>query len=176
MTTEKISLFMQQALSEADLAEQNGDVPVGAVIVKSGQIIARGHNKREFAIDTTAHAEIVAIRAACQKLGKWILNDCELYVTLEPCLMCFGAILQARIANVYFGAYDPKTGACGSVAEIATIKDSVLNHHTNIIGGLMEEDCSKKLTDFFQKKRYYAKANKVNGGEAKEYGQTEKKK
>ena len=176
MTTEKISLFMQQALSEADLAEQNGDVPVGAVIVKSGQIIARGHNKREFAIDTTAHAEIIAIRAACQKLGRWILDDCELYVTLEPCLMCFGAIIQARIANVYFGAYDPKTGACGSVAETATLKDSALNHHTNIVGGLLKEECAKKLTDFFQKKRLGAKLNKVNREEAKEHGQTEKQK
>ena len=174
MTIEKISLFMQQALSEADLAEQNGDVPVGAVIVKSGKIIARGHNKRELTSDTTAHAEIVAIRAACQKLQRWILDDCELYVTLEPCLMCFGAIIQARIANVYFGAYDPKTGACGSVAEMATLKDSELNHHTSIIGGLLEEECAKKLTDFFQKKRCCVKLNKDNREEDKEYGQTEK--
>ncbi|NLJ69968.1 MAG: nucleoside deaminase [Clostridiaceae bacterium] len=165
---------MQQALLEADLAEQNGDVPVGAIIVKSGQIIARGHNKREFANDVTAHAEIVAIRKACKNLQRWILDDCELYVTLEPCLMCFGAIIQARIANIYFGAYDPKTGACGSVAEIATLKDSALNHHTNIVGGLLEEECAKKLTDFFQKKRYHSKLNKINKQGGKDFGQTEK--
>jgi tRNA(adenine34) deaminase len=174
VTTEDFSRFMEQALSEADLAEKNGDVPVGAVIVQSGQIIARGHNQREFANDTTAHAEIVAIRKACQKLQRWILDDCELYVTLEPCLMCFGAIIQARIANVYFGAYDPKTGACGSVAETAELKNSALNHHTNFVGGLLEEECAKKLKIFFQKKRCFAKLNKVNKLESKDYGQTEK--
>jgi len=168
---EDFSRFMQQALSEADLAELNGDVPVGAVIVKSGQIIARGHNQREFAHDTTAHAEIVAIREACKKLQRWILDDCDLYVTLEPCLMCFGAIIQARIANVYFGAYDPKTGACGSVAETAALKESALNHHTRIAGGMLEEECAQKLKGFFQNKRDLAKLKQINKQESKNHEQ-----
>lgn len=148
---------MEQALLEADLAEKNGDVPVGAVIVRSGQIIASAHNMREALKDTTAHAEIIAIRKASKKLGVWILDDCQLYVTLEPCLMCFGAIIQARIPFVFYGAFDHKTGACGSVGEIANLKESSLNHHTHFIGGLLENECSKKLTYFFKKKRKSAK-------------------
>lgn len=162
--------FMEQALVEADLAEKNGDVPVGALIVKNRKILARAHNMREVLGDVTAHAEIIAIRKAAQETGSWLLEDCELYVTLEPCIMCFGAIVQARIAQVYFGAFDPKTGACGSLKELAGLSNSSINHHTKFQGGILKEKCSNKLKHFFQKKRNSAKLknNIVTGGKENE--------
>lgn len=145
--------FMEKALGQADLAEKKGDIPIGAIIVKSGKIIVKAHNRREYDRDATAHAEIVAIRLACKKLDQWILDDCQLYVTLEPCVMCFGAIIQSRISQVYFGAYDPKTGACGSLAEIENLTSSSINHHTTFTGGILEDRCSNKLKTFFAQKR-----------------------
>lgn len=145
--------FMQVALLEASLAEKKGDVPIGAVIVRSEEIISRAHNMREHKSDATAHAEIIAIRKACQSLDRWILDDCQLYVTLEPCIMCFGAIIQSRIPEVYFGAYDPKTGACGSLVEINNLKTSSLNHHTEFTGGILAEESSVIIKKFFRKRR-----------------------
>lgn len=147
------SYFMKEAIVEARLASAHDDVPIGAVIVQNGQIIAKAHNLREANQDTTAHAEIVAIQRACDTLQRWILDDCEMYVTLEPCTMCFGAIVQARIAKIYFGAFDTKTGACGSTQDLACLKDSSINHHSTFIGGMMEEECSTLIKEFFKKKR-----------------------
>lgn len=145
--------YMKLALAEADLAEESGDVPVGAVLLCRGQVIAQAHNRREQDMDTTAHAEILAIRSACHKLGRWILDDCQLFVSLEPCLMCLGAIIQARIGQVYFAAYDPKTGACGSLPDLAQVKDSTINHHTSFQGGILAEEAGAKLKRFFRQRR-----------------------
>lgn len=153
MSQEDLIKFMNLALAEADLAEEAGDVPVGAVLVCQGRVIARAHNRREKETDTTAHAEILAIRSACHKLGRWILDDCQLFVSLEPCLMCLGAIVQARIKEVYYGAYDPKTGACGSLPDLAQVKDSSINHHTSFQGGILAEEAGQKLKAFFRKRR-----------------------
>lgn len=143
--------FMQQALKCAQKAYCKDEVPVGAVIVKNNKIIAKGYNKNITLTDTTAHAEIIALRKACKKLKNYRLNDCSIYVTIEPCSMCTGALIHARIKNIYFGAKDIKTGACGSVFNIASSKK--LNHNINVIGGLLEQDCAKIIRKFFKNKR-----------------------
>jgi tRNA(adenine34) deaminase len=141
---------MKAALKEAAKAKDKNEVPIGCVIVYQNKIIARGHNEREEKQTTLSHAEVIAINKACKKIGSWRLEDCNLYVTLEPCPMCSGAILQARMHGVYFGAYDPKAGACGSVFNLFDYK---FNHSVEVIGGIMEEECRGIIQDFFQSLR-----------------------
>lgn len=148
--------FMQLALEQAQQAWDLGEVPVGAVVVKDGEVIAVGCNQPIGKHDPTAHAEIVALRAAAEKLGNYRLPGCELYVTLEPCVMCSGAMMHARLAKVVFGASDPKTGACGSVLNL--FEQEQLNHHTEIVGGVMAEECGAMLKNFFAARRTAATA------------------
>ena len=143
--------YMSEALKEAQKAFEEDEVPVGSVIVHDGRIIARGHNQIERLKDPTAHAEIIAITSAANYLGTKWLNEASLYVTIEPCSMCAGAMVLARIKNLYFGASDPKTGACGSVIDIANHKK--LNHRIKVTRGILETECSSLLKDFFRKKR-----------------------
>ena len=143
--------FMQHAIELAKRAEQEGEVPVGAVIVKDDTIIAEGWNRPIAAHDPTAHAEIQVIRAASEKLGNYRIPDTTLYVTLEPCLMCMGAITHARIKRVVYGATDPRAGAVESIYTITD--DRKLNHHVDIEGGLMAEQCGQLLKDFFRQRR-----------------------
>jgi tRNA(adenine34) deaminase len=146
-----LQTFMEQALEEAQKAYDMGEVPIGAVIVKDGIIIARGHNLRETYKDPTLHAEMVAIREAAEKLGGWRLSGCELYVTLEPCPMCAGAIIQSRIERVIFGAMDPKGGCAGSLYNL--LADSRFNHRAEVVSGVMEEECRRIIQIFFKAKR-----------------------
>lgn len=143
--------FMQIALQQAMQAAAMGEVPVGAVIVKDQQIIALAHNQPITLHDPSAHAEIQVIRRAAQQLGNYRLVDCSLYVTLEPCLMCAGAIQHARIAHLIYGASDAKTGACGSVLDV--MQETQLNHHTTVTGGIMAAQCGELLSQFFQQRR-----------------------
>ncbi len=143
--------FMQQALALASSAAGNGEVPVGAIVVKDGEIIGRGSNAPISLQDPTAHAEIQALRQAAMHLGNYRLIDCTLYVTLEPCAMCAGAIQHARFKRLVYGARDPKTGACGSVIDL--MSEAKLNHHTEVIGGILAEQCGALLTDFFKLRR-----------------------
>ena len=143
--------FMKAAFVQAKKAYKKDETPIGAVIVKDGKIIARAYNKRETWRDATAHCEIIAIRKACKKLKSWRLIDCDLYVTLEPCPMCAGAILQSRIRNLYYGASDPKAGCCGSVVDL--LKMDGFNHTVYVERGIMEEECGRILTDFFKNLR-----------------------
>lgn len=140
--------FMEEALVEAKKAFKLGEVPVGAVIVKDGEIIARAHNLTETSKDPTAHAEVLAIKKAAEVLGGWRLLGCSMYVTLEPCSMCAGALVWSRMENLFIGARDPKTGACGSVFNI--VESGKLNHNVNVEYGLMEEECSELLKEFFR--------------------------
>ena len=142
---------MEQALKLAASAAAQGEVPVGAVIVKAGQIIAEAHNITEQNHDVAGHAEIVAIRAAGQALGNWRLEGCELYVTLEPCTMCAGAIRQARLSAVYYGAFDEKVGALGSLYDLGS--DSRLGPTPKVVGGILSSPCSLIIKDFFSKSR-----------------------
>ena len=141
--------FMKKALLLAKRAYSLDEVPVGAVIVKNGEIIAGAYNKREKTNDATAHAEILAIKKACKKLNDFRLLGCDIYVTLEPCVMCMGAILNARIENLYFGAFISN----GSISAKEITDKSVLNHKTNIFGGNLEEECSAIVSDYFKSKR-----------------------
>lgn len=143
--------FMMQAIRQAKKAEIEDEVPIGAVIVRNGEIIARAFNKRESSQMATFHAEVLAINKACKKLHSWRLDDCELFVTLEPCVMCAGAILNARIKKVYFGAYEPKGGALQSAYSL--LSGGGLNWHSEFEGGLLKEQCSLLLTNFFKNKR-----------------------
>jgi tRNA(adenine34) deaminase len=143
--------MMQEALAEAQLALDMGEVPVGAVIEKNGRIVGRGHNLTESAKDPTAHAEILAIKDAAKNLGGWRLLGCTLYVTTEPCSMCAGAIVLARLAKVVIGTKDPKAGACGSVLNV--IGNPSLNHHPEMAFGVMEDECRTIMQDFFIKLR-----------------------
>ena len=143
--------FMKQALKEAEKAYKKLEVPVGAVIVKDGTIIARGYNQKETKKDTTKHAEIIAIQKASKKLGSWRLIDCEMYVTLEPCSMCAGAIINSRIKKIYIGTMDQKTGAVGSVLNL--LEDYKFNHKVEIESGIMQKECEKILKDFFKELR-----------------------
>ena len=143
--------FMTLALKEADKAEQKEEVPIGCVIVKDGKVVARAHNLKQTKRLATAHAEVLAIEKACRKLKDWRLEDSEIYVTLEPCAMCAGAIASARIKKAYFGAYEPKGGGVESKFHILT--ESGLNHVTEFEGGVMEKECSDKIKDFFRTRR-----------------------
>ena len=142
---------MKKALLEARKAFDIDEVPIGCVLVKDNEIIARGHNTRETSKDVTAHAEINAIRKANKKLDNWRLVDVDLYVTIEPCLMCMGAIYQSHIKNIYYGAKDPKGGAVTSSIVFNEIKN--LNHYPNIEGGILEEECSQIVKEYFKNKR-----------------------
>ena len=142
--------FMLEALKEAEIAASEGEVPVGAVIVQNGEIIARARNNREATADATGHAELLAIREACRVLGGWHLESCELYVTLEPCPMCMGAIINSRLGKVVYGAKDAKAGACGSVIDLRSYP---LNHKPQVESGFMKEECAALLTEFFKMKR-----------------------
>ncbi len=143
MTSE---VFIRAALDEAKKAYDLGEIPVGAVIVKDGEIIASAHNLREQNQNALHHAEILAIDAACKKLGTWRLSDCDLYVTLEPCPMCSGAIVNARLRTVYYGAKDPKAGCMGSLCDVTALP---LNHRPHVVSGILEEECAALLSDFF---------------------------
>jgi tRNA(adenine34) deaminase len=143
--------YMREALEEAAKAEALGEVPIGAVIVKDGRVIGRGHNLVETTKDPTAHAEINAIRQAAQTLGGWRLLGCEMYVTIEPCNMCAGALVWSRIDKLFYGARDPKAGACGSLHNI--VKDERLNHNLEVEEGLMAEECSLIVKNFFRNLR-----------------------
>ena len=145
-----INKFMRAALKEAEKAYKLDEVPVGAVIVYDGKIIARGHNTREIKQSVLGHAEINAISKACKKIGSWRLEDCDMYVTLEPCSMCSGAIIQSRIKNLYFGASDLKTGAAGSVLNLF---EYPFNHKVNVVGGILKDECSQIIKDFFKELR-----------------------
>jgi len=143
--------FMRLALREAQLALEHGDVPIGAVVVHDGEIIGAGRNERELRQDPTAHAEVLALREASRALGSWRVLDSVLYVTLEPCAMCAGAIVLARVPRVVFGTTDPKAGAAGSVLDI--LAEPRLNHRPVVAGGLLAADCAMLLTDFFGSRR-----------------------
>lgn len=140
--------FMKEAIKQAKKAYDKEEIPVGAVIVKDGKIIARGYNKKEEKKDTTQHAEIITIQKASRKIGAWRLQDCEMYVTLEPCAMCTGALIQARLKRVYIGTMDPKTGACGSVLNL--LEDYKFNHKVEVETNIMQKECEKILKDFFK--------------------------
>jgi tRNA(adenine34) deaminase len=147
--------FMQLALAQAHHAWSAGEVPVGAVVVKDGELVAVGYNQPIGRHDPTAHAEIVALRAAAEKLGNYRLPGCELFVTLEPCAMCSGAMMHARLARVVYGAADPKTGACGSVLNL--FEQEKLNHHTELVGGILADEASAMLRGFFAERRAAAR-------------------
>lgn len=143
--------YMAKAIEEAKKAFMDDEVPVGAVITYQGKIIAAAHNLRETLNSATAHAEILVIEKACEILSSRYLTECDLYVTLEPCIMCAGAIINARIRSLYFGAFDPKAGACGSVTDVFRLKE--LNHRVTVYAGIMEDECGLLLTEFFKSKR-----------------------
>ena len=143
--------FMREALALAAEAEALGEVPVGAVVVKDGIVIGRGFNQPIAAHDPTAHAEIIAVRDAATRLGNYRLVDCDLYVTLEPCVMCAGAIMHARVRRVVYGATDPTTGACGGVVDL--FAEPKLNHHATVVRGVLAEKCSACLSAFFSLRR-----------------------
>jgi len=152
--------YMHLALELASQAQAAGEVPVGAVVVKDGEIIGRGYNAPISRNDPTAHAEMMALRDAAQNVGNYRLVSCELFVTLEPCLMCAGAIMHARIARLVYGASDPKTGACGSVVD--AFAEPRLNHHTEVTVGLLADECGLMLSNFFAMRRAQQKADQVN--------------
>lgn len=156
--SEQDQFFMQAALTEADIAESLGEVPIGAVVVHDGQIIGRGHNLRESSQDPTTHAEVIAIRQAAQNLKSWRLIDCTLYVTLEPCVMCMGAIILARIPRLVFGCHDPKVGAVGSLYNFA--EDKRFNHQVEVESGVLQQQCSEQLSHFFRQLRDKKKLQK----------------
>ena len=149
-------IWMSRALDEARLAQEHGDVPVGAVVVRDGDIIARGHNRREADQDPTAHAELLAISAASRVLGSWRLERCALYVTLEPCAMCAGAIVLSRLPELIYGAADAKAGAAGSVFDL--VRESRLNHRVDVTSGVLADDCGGLLTSFFRSARVRSRA------------------
>jgi len=144
-------LFMMIALEEARKAFDKAETPVGAIVVKDGEVIARAHNLRETLQDPTAHAEIIAIKDASQKLGRWRLTDCSIYVTLEPCAMCAGAMVLARIQRLVYGTSDPKSGAVGSLMNL--LSDERLNHKVDVESGVLAKECGDILSDFFSSRR-----------------------
>jgi len=143
--------FMRLALREAERALEHDDVPIGAVLVREGEVIAAAHNERELRQDPTAHAEIIALRQAAEAIGSWRVLDTVVYVTLEPCAMCAGAIVLARVARVVYGASDPKAGACGSVLDV--LGEPRLNHRPDVAGGLLAQECGGLLSEFFASRR-----------------------
>lgn len=151
---------MQLAMQEAAAAEALAEVPIGALVVKDGQVIGRGHNLRETDQDPTAHAEMIAIRQAAEFLGSWRLIDCTLYVTLEPCVMCMGGIILARIPHLVYGCRDPKVGAVGSIYNFST--DERFNHQVQVREGVLQQECSEQLTNFFRTLREQRKQKKQN--------------
>lgn len=155
--------FMRKALAAAKRAAKRDEVPVGAVIVRNGDIIAVAGNRKERENCAVFHAEIVALRKACKKLGNWYLDGCEMYVTLEPCPMCAGALINSRLDKLYFGAYDPKAGCCGSLYDL--VGDKRFNHTLEAEGGILKEECATVLGDYFRKKRALNKAAKTEKGE-----------
>lgn len=150
--------YMKLALKEAEKAYKKDEVPIGAVIVKDGKVIARAHNLRESSNQAVAHAEILAIQKACKKLGAWRLENCDLYVTLEPCAMCTGAIINSRIKNLFIGAMDLKSGTVGS--KLNLLEDYKFNHKVNVVTGVLQDECSKILSDFFKELRERKKSSK----------------
>ena len=150
--------YMKLAIKEAKKAYDKNEIPVGAVIVKDDKVIARAHNLKEIKNDTTKHAEILAIQKASKKLESWRLEGCEMYVTLEPCSMCAGALIQARLKKVYIGTMDYKTGACGSVLNL--LKDYKFNHEVEIESGVLQDECENLLKDFFKNLRKIKKERK----------------
>lgn len=150
--------FMAEALVEAERAAGLAEVPIGAVIVHQGNIIARAHNRRELDQDPTAHAELMAIRQAADQLGSWRLLECSLYVTLEPCIMCMGALILARVPRLIYACRDPKAGAVGSIYELH--QDERFNHRVDVTEGILEQKCSQLLSGFFQQLREKRKAEK----------------
>ena len=148
---EKEIRFMKEAIKEAKKEELIDEVPIGCVIVKDDKVIARGHNVRETKKTPLGHAEIIAIDKASKKLGAWRLQDCDIYITLEPCIMCAGAIIQSRIRHVYYGAKDPKGGAIESLINVLEAKN--INHHPEITSGILEEECSNVISQYFKRKR-----------------------
>jgi tRNA(adenine34) deaminase len=149
--TKEDEQYMRVAIDQAKIAEENGDVPIGAVIVHKNQIIAKAYNQREQLQDPTAHAEIIALTQAAAALENWHLNGCAMYVTLEPCPMCAGALVLSRMDRLVYGCDDPKTGAVKSLYNIVT--DERLNHRLGVVSGVLADECAKQLQDFFQKKR-----------------------
>ncbi|MFC2694742.1 MAG: tRNA adenosine(34) deaminase TadA [Lactobacillus sp.] len=148
-TSQQKEEFMQAAMAQARLAQTQDEIPIGAVVVdQKGQIIGRGYNRRELDQDACQHAELIAIRQACQALHSWRLIDCSLFVTLEPCAMCAGAIINARLKSLVFGALDPKAGACGSVVDLLSV--SKFNHHPQVIRGFYRAENSQMLKNFFR--------------------------
>jgi tRNA(adenine34) deaminase len=143
--------FMRLALREAERALEHDDVPIGAVLVRDGEVVAAAHNERELRQDPTAHAEVLALREAARAGGSWRVLDAALYVTLEPCAMCAGAIVLARVPRVVFGANDPKAGACGSVLDV--LGETRLNHRPSVAGGLLAPECGEMLSAFFASRR-----------------------
>lgn len=150
--------FMRYAIGMASKGRTYDEVPVGAVIVKDGKIIASAHNLKESKNCAVFHAEIVAIISACKAINNWYLEGCDIYVTLEPCAMCMGAIINSRIDNIYFGAYDYKSGCCGSVYNIP--QDDKFNHTINVKGGIFEKECAELLSNYFKAKRLQNKAKR----------------
>ncbi len=157
LATDSDAQFMRLALTQASFAATTGEVPVGAVVVKDGVVIATGYNAPISGHDPTAHAEIVALRAAAQVLGNYRLVGCELFVTLEPCTMCVGAMLHARLKRVVFGAFDAKTGAAGSMLNL--FENTALNHQTTVQGGVLQDECMQLLQQFFRERRATHKQN-----------------
>lgn len=150
--TEEDEQCMRLAIDQAKIAKENGDVPIGAVIVYKNELIGKAYNQREQLKDPTAHAEIIALTQAAAALENWHLNGCTMYVTLEPCPMCAGALVLARIDRLVYGCDDPKTGACKSLYNI--VQDERLNHRVEVTSGVLADDCSKLLQDFFQHRRF----------------------
>jgi tRNA(adenine34) deaminase len=157
------AVWMRWALREAEKAFEAGEVPVGAVVTVEGRIIGRAHNQTETLQDPTAHAEMIAISAAANTLGSWRLDGCTLYVTLEPCAMCAGAIVLSRIQRVVFGAFDPKAGACGSLRNL--VQDARLNHRVQLTSGILDGEVSDLMKAFFQNLRDVKRNRKQTGGE-----------
>lgn len=155
--------FMKEAIRQAKKAEAIGDVPIGCVIVSEGRIIARGYNKRNKNKTVLAHAELLAMSKACKKTGDWRLEDCTMYITLEPCQMCAGAIVQARIPRVVIGSMNPKAGCGGSVLNLLQMKE--FNHQVEVTRGVLEEECSEMLSAFFRKLRQKKKEKKTEVSE-----------
>jgi tRNA(adenine34) deaminase len=151
--------FMRAALEEAELARAKGEVPIGAVLVLDGEIVGRGHNLRETSNDPTTHAEMVAIRQAAERIGHWRLLDTILYVTLEPCVMCMGATILARIPRLVYGCRDPRAGAVGSIYDFS--QDERFNHKVEVTEGVLGEECSQLLSGFFQELRAGKKSKKT---------------
>lgn len=162
MSTLTHRIWMDEALVEARAAEAHDDVPVGALVVRDGEVVARAHNERERRQDPTAHAEVLALRAAAEHVGSWRLDRCTLYVTLEPCAMCAGALVLARVPTLVYGATDPKAGAVGSLFDLA--RDERLNHRARVVHGVRADECGDVLKRFFHRRRAATRAAAAGDG------------